>query len=171
MKNIFRFGLKRSVRGRLLLAALLVEAIMLTLLVSNSVRLQRSNMTEQAEEHARQIMPILNAALVAPMAQSDYVTLQAVLDESVSSRGIAYLLLQDSQGKTMAASGIDRHARLPELDPVFDLASEEDPPVYDLSTPIALAGQQLGVLRFGLDMSALKAANRQLLLQIGRAHV
>ncbi|WP_018227865.1 hybrid sensor histidine kinase/response regulator [Methyloversatilis universalis] len=165
MNNPFRLGLKRSVRGRLLLAALLVEAVMLTLLVSNSVRLQRANMTEQAEEHARQIMPILNAALVAPMAQSDYATLQAVLDESVSSRGIAYLLLQDTQGKTMAASGIARHARLPELDPVFDLASEEDPPVYDLSTPIALAGQQLGVLRFGLDMSALKAANRQLLLQ------
>ena len=165
MKNIFRFGLKRSVRGRLLLAALLVEAVMLTLLVSNSVRLQRSNMTEQAEEHARQVMPILNAALVAPMAQSDYATLQAVLDESVSSRGIAYLVLQDTQGKVVAASGIDRHARLPELDPVFDLASEEDPPVYDLGTPIALAGQQLGMLRFGLDMSALKAANRQLLLQ------
>ena len=165
MSPRLRLGLTRSVRGRLLLAAILVEAVMLTLLVSNSVRLQRAHMTEQAEEHARQIMPILNAALVAPMAQSDYATMQAVLDESVSSRGVAYLLLTDSRGKTVASSGIAREAPLPELDAQFDLDSEDDPPVYDLSTPIALAGQQLGVLRFGLDMSALQTANSELLFQ------
>jgi len=165
VSRLFDFRLRRSVRGRLLIAAIVVEAVMLTLLVSNSVRLQRTHMTEQAERHAQQIVPILNAALVAPMAQSDYATMQAVLDESRSSQGIAYLILRDSGGHVVAHSGWSRDAPVPQTDERFDLSVEEDPPIYDLVTPVALAGQPLGQLHFGLDMSALRSANRQLLLQ------
>jgi signal transduction histidine kinase/ActR/RegA family two-component response regulator len=165
VSRLFDFRLRRSVRGRLLIAAIVVEAVMLTLLVSNSVRLQRTHMTEQAERHAQQIVPILNAALVAPMAQSDYATTQAVLDESRSGQGIAYLILRDSGGHLVAHSGWSRDQPMPQADERFDLSVEDDPPIYDLVTPVALAGQPLGQLHFGLDMSALGSANRQLLLQ------
>lgn len=165
MIRLFDVNLKRSVRGRLLLAAVVVEAVMLTLLVANSVRLQHTHMTEQAERHAQQIVPILNAALVAPMAQSDYATMQAVLDESRSSQGIAYLILRDIGGHVVAHSGWSRDRPMPRADERFDLSVEDDPPIYDRVTPVALAGQQLGQLHFGLDMSALRAANSQLLLQ------
>ena len=63
------FRLLRSVRGRLLLAAVVVEAVMLTLLIGNSLRLLREHMAEQERSHARQMEPVLNAALVAPLAQ------------------------------------------------------------------------------------------------------
>jgi signal transduction histidine kinase/ActR/RegA family two-component response regulator len=157
--------LTRSIRGRLLLAALLVEAVMLTLLVSNSLRLQRENLIDQAQLHVRQIGPVLNAALVAPMAQRDYATLQAVLDESRSSQGIVYLILNDNRGKIVAISGWKRDQPPPPLDERFDLDKEDDPPRYDVSTPIVLAGQELGLLRYGLDMSHMAVANRELLLQ------
>ncbi|HNF88604.1 MAG TPA: Two-component hybrid sensor and regulator, partial [Thiobacillaceae bacterium] len=100
--------LPRTVRGRLLLVALVVETVMLTLLVGNSLRLLQGSLGEQAEIHAAQMAPVLNAALVAPMAQSDYATVQAILNESSAVAGIAYLAVTDSQGRMVAISGWPR---------------------------------------------------------------
>ena len=98
-------SLRSSLRGRLLALALLVEATMLVLLISNSLRLLHDNMGEQARLHAEQLAPILNAALVAPMAQSDYATVQAVLDESRTAQGLEYLAVVDKSDHIVAVSG------------------------------------------------------------------
>jgi signal transduction histidine kinase/CheY-like chemotaxis protein len=154
----------RTVRGRLLLAAILVEGLMLTLLVSNSLRLLHGHMTEQAQRHAEQIAPVLIAALVAPLAQHDQATVQAVLDESRTSKGIAYLAMLDAHGKPLAFSGWNMETPLPQPDQHFSILSRETPR-YDVAVPVTLAGQALGSLRFGLDLSQIVAAQRQLLTQ------
>lgn len=92
----------RTVRGRLVLAALLVEFVMLAILVGNSLRLLHDAMGDQAREQAEQIAPVLSAALVAPLAQYDYATVQAVLDESHAIRGIDYLAVTDASGVIVA---------------------------------------------------------------------
>ncbi|TSA14722.1 MAG: hypothetical protein D4R79_02940 [Comamonadaceae bacterium] len=81
-----RFTPWRTVRGRLVLSALLVELVMLAILVGNSLRLLHEAMGEQAREQAEQIAPVLSAALVAPLAQYDYATVQAILNESQAIR-------------------------------------------------------------------------------------
>ncbi len=155
----------RSVRGRLLLAAILVEATMLTLLVTNSLRLLSDHMTEQARSHAEQMAPVLNAALVAPMAQRDYATVQAILDESRVVQGIDYLAMLDTANKLVAVSGWKREQPLPPPDKAFRLFGNGDTPRYDVVTPVSLAGQKLGTLHFGLNLSRILAAHRQLLNQ------
>ena len=155
----------RSVRGRLLLAAILVEATMLTLLVTNSLRLLSDHMTEQARNHAEQMAPVLNAALVAPLAQRDYATVQAILDESRVVQGIDYLAMVDAGGKLVAVSGWKRDQPLPPPDKAFHLFGNDEAPRYDVVTPVRLAGQKLGTLHFGLNLSRILAAHRQLLTQ------
>ena len=155
----------RSVRGRLLLAAILVEATMLTLLVTNSLRLLSDHMTDQARSHAEQMAPVLNAALVAPLAQRDYATVQAILDESRVVQGIDYLAMVDAGDKLVAVSGWKRDQPLPPPDKAFQLFGNGDAPRYDVVTPVSLAGQKLGTLHFGLNLSRILAAHRQLLNQ------
>ena len=70
----------KTVRGRLL-PRLAGEAVMLALLIGNSVRLLYDSLSDQAKRHARQMSPILNAALMAPLAQRDH-TVRAILDET-----------------------------------------------------------------------------------------
>ena len=140
----------RSVRGRLLLAAVVVEAAMLTLLVANSLRLLSGHMTEQAASHAAQIAPVLNAALVAPMAQRDYATLQAILDESRVNRGIDYIAVLDAHDKPAALSGWPREEPLPEPDRSFRLFKSGGIPRYNVVSPVILAGQKLGTLSAAL---------------------
>jgi len=155
----------RTVRSRLLLTAIAVEAIMLTLLVSNSLRLLQDSLGTQAENHVAQMAPVLNAALVAPLAQSDTATVQAILDESRAVPGINYLAVIDRNGKLVAISGWPREQALPEVDPGFSLDQKDGIPRYDVERPIKLAGQTLGTLRYGLDLSHIIAARHELVTQ------
>ncbi len=155
----------KTLRGRMLAAAMAVETVMLTLLVANSVRLLYSSLTEQAQLHADQVTPVLNAALVAPLAQHDYATLQAVLDESRSGGGVEYLAVKDSGGKLVAISGWPRDRALPPPEKILTLEPKDGAARYDVSAPVALAGQRLGSVQFGLDLQHIVAARKDLLLQ------
>jgi len=155
----------KTLRGRMLAAAMVVEAIMLTLLVANSVRLLYGSLAEQAKLHAEQVAPVLNAALVAPLAQRDYATLQAVLDESRSTGGVLYLAVADSKGKLVATSGWPQDRSLPAPDPALTLDAKDGVARYDVTVPVSLAGQKLGVVQFGLDLAHIVQARRDLLTQ------
>jgi signal transduction histidine kinase/ActR/RegA family two-component response regulator/HAMP domain-containing protein len=148
-----------------LLAAVLIEAVMLALLVTNSLRLLRDYMSGQVERQAAQIGPVLIAALVAPLAQRDFATVQAVLDESRAEHGIDYLVVVDGSGKTAASSGWNRDKPLPVMVGSFAQLEGESITRYDVTRPIALAGQNLGTLHFGLDLSQIFAARHALLTQ------
>ena len=152
----------RTLRGRMLLAALAVEAVMLFVLVANSVRLLEDAMGEQARSHARQIIPILNAALVAPLAQRDYATVQAVLDETKATEGMDYVAVEDAQGHLVGAAGWPANQTLPPPDAEFAIDGDETRPRYDVAEPIVLAGQKLGTLHFGLDLGVIAEARRNL---------
>jgi signal transduction histidine kinase/CheY-like chemotaxis protein/HAMP domain-containing protein len=161
----FRFPRLRTVRGRLLLAAIAVEAVMLTLLVGNSLRLLQASLGAQAENYAAQMAPVLNAALVAPLAQSDTATVQAILNESQAVSGINYLAVLDREGELVAISGWPRGQPLPEVDPGFSLKQRDGIPRYDVARPISLAGQSLGTLRYGLDLGHIIRARTDLVTQ------
>ncbi|MGE5476049.1 MAG: ATP-binding protein [Bacteroidales bacterium] len=155
----------KTVRARLLVAALFVEAFMLTMLVGNSVRLLYSSLAEQARMHAEEVTPVLNAALVAPLAQRDYATLQAILNESRSADGITYLAVADRRGKVVASSGWAADAELPAADVSFSLDDKGGGTRYDVAVPVRLAGQELGTLHFGLALGHIVAARRTLVVQ------
>lgn len=156
----------RSVRGRLLLVAITVEALMLTLLVTNSLRLLTDNMGTQAQRHADQIAPVLIAAIIAPLAQRDYATVQAVLDESTATSGIEYMAVTDHADRRLASSGWPAETPLPK--PATELRLFEGnakAPRYDVARPIVIYGQQLGVLHFGLSLKQITEAHSQLFKQ------
>ena len=155
----------RSLRGRLLLLALAVEALMLTLLVGNSLRLLIGSMGAQAQAHAAQISPVLVAALVAPLAQRDIATVQAVLEESNSVAGVEYVAVLDTRGRIVAASGWPLDKPLPAAANELHLSLDDAQPRYDVARPIQLAGQTLGTLHFGVNLAHIAAARRQLMTQ------
>lgn len=160
-----RFSPLRSVRGRLLLLAVVVEAVMLTLLVANSLRLLNTHMGEQAKRQAEQLAPILKAAITAPLAQRDDATIQAILDESHAIKAIDYLAVTDRAGKRVASSGWPLTEPLPEADASFPLSLTGHALRYDVVAPVSYFGEPLGKLHFGLDLSAIVAAKEALFMQ------
>ncbi len=156
---------QRTIRGRLLFLAIMVELLMLTILVANSLRLLHGAMTTQARMQAGQMSPVLKAALTAPMAQRDYATVQAVLDESRAAGGVVYITVVDSSGRHVASNGWPKELPLPPQSITVPLFESGHSPRYDVVVPVSYFNQPLGTLHFGLDLSQIMVARRSLVIQ------
>ncbi len=156
---------RRTIRGRLLFLAIVVELLMLTILVANSLRLLHGAMTTQARMQAGQMSPVLKAALTAPMAQRDYATVQAVIDESRAAGGVEYITVVDNSGHNVATNGWPRERPLPPGSGKAPLFERGKTPRYDVVVPVSYFNQPLGTLHFGLDLSQIMVARRSLVIQ------
>jgi signal transduction histidine kinase len=155
-----------SLRTRLILASILVETVMLTLLVGNSLRLMQDRLLEQAQLRVDELQTLLNAALAAPLAQRDYATLADLLEQSRRDQGIVYLALVDGvTGKIVSAAGWDRTRPLPEAQRQLAIDTAMPRERFDLAVPIRIAGQTLGLLHYGLSTEFLTRARAHLLQQ------
>lgn len=152
---------RKSLRYKLLIASVVVEFVMLSLLVANSIRLIQTSLSNQGLARVEEIRPLLNAALSVPLAQRDYGTLQEILNEIQNRDGIAYLAVFNSDNKLIAATGWDAHRPLPGL----DVDMNGDDATFDTQMNIGIAGQSYGVLRYGLSTEFLTTAKTQLLQQ------
>ncbi len=152
----------RSLRFRLLLISLLVEGVMLTLLVANSVRLMDHELRAQTEERLAELSPLLNASLGVPLAQRDYATLTDLLHQFRRDGAITYLVLFDRSGKAVASEGWADSRSLP--GPDRDIATVDDKR-YDGELPILVNNQQYGRLRFGVSLDYLDLARGRILRQ------
>lgn len=141
----------RTVRGRLLILALCVEAVILALMVGNGVRVLYESMADQGQRSANQLLPVLSAALAEPMAQEDFARVQAIVDQSGRGEGFDLLAVIASDGRIVASSG--------------EQANSDDAPRSDIAQPIRHAGRDLGQLRFRLNTDPIAAARRNLFAQ------
>lgn len=155
----------RSLRFKLVFASVIVELIMLSLLVANSVRLIESSLLDLAKVRFREVDHLLNTALAGPLVQRDYATLQEILDSSRSADGYVYLALFDDSGRMTVVSGWDRSRPLPP--PQTDLAANGDNTRdrFDGSMPIEISGRIYGTLRYGVSTRFLSRAKSHLLSQ------
>ena len=156
----------RSVRGRLLLLAIAIEALMLSLLVTNSLRLLTEHMGRQAQSQVDSMAPVVIAAIVAPLAQRDDATIQAVIEESTRVGAIDYLAVTSRDGRIVAISGWPVDRALPLADPKLDvLDRSKDEARYDVIVPVERYGQALGNLHIGLNLTQIRTAHSQLFAQ------
>ena len=163
--ELHRITPRQTIRGRLLLLAVTIELLMLSILVANSLRLLHDAMVAQARRQAGQMYPVLKAALTAPMAQQDYATVQAVINESRAAGGVDYLAVVDSSGSRIAAAGWPAGTPLPPASVRFTLFDRSALPRYDVVAPVSYLGQSLGTLHYGLNLSQIIVARQTLLVQ------
>jgi PAS domain S-box-containing protein len=155
-----------SLRAKLVLASVVVEICMLTLLVSNSVRLMHERLLEQAQLRVAEMNVLLNAAVAGPLALRDYATLVDLLEESRRDRGIEYLVLQDHNGgPIIVAAGWDRKHALPPAKTRISPDDIEPGTRLDIQVPIGIAGHTLGRLQYGMSTEFLASARAHLLRQ------
>ncbi len=156
-----QINFRHSLRFRLLIASILVELVMLTLLVTNSVRLIHNALNAQGIARTEEIRPLLNAALSGPLAQRDYGTLQEIINEIQSHNGLAYLAIFDNNDKLIASNNWNGHRKPPQTDTDLNV----DDGYFDTMVEISIAGQKYGTLRYGLSTEFLTSAKSNLLRQ------
>jgi signal transduction histidine kinase len=156
-----------SLRFKLMLASTMVEALMLGLLLLNTVRLIDQAMLASTEAALRQTVPMLNVSTAPYVMQGDYATLQDNLNEMLGSvdQGVVYIIVRDMSGRIVAKAGSVDPQTLPP--PSTDLKDALSGAVLHIERPLSLAGQQVGTLRFGLSTRIIALAKINLIEQSG----
>src|SRR4249920_1755908 len=141
-----RLALFRSLRGQYLLGGIVVFAVTLGLLSWNAHRLLSQASEERFLAEQQAFAPLLVAAIGPLLASRDYATLGDLVRDITAARHLTLLEVFDSRGRVAAGRGdaAQAHARIS-------------------SVPVEMAGQTLGMLRFGISTEALTLARRKLL--------
>lgn len=141
----------RSFRFKLVLASVVVEALMLSVLIWNSTRITGDALNEIFQDRVETLVPLMNTTLAIPLAQRDYATLDERLKRIVRSDSLVYLEVRDELGKIAASQGEVSEAT--QLDVSFDTSDR----IYDQTFNITLADRVIGQARYGLNVSLLQA--------------
>ena len=150
-----------SLRMRLLLAGVLVQTVMLALLIVNGISVMEEKLGERTRAHLDDQKQFLKAVLAPPLAAGDYATAQKVLERVRRDDGIAYLVLFDATGKTVAASGSERD-RSPPLNERPQHKGVGKAGHLDTEIAIEMDGRAQGTLRFGLSTAFMQTARSEL---------
>jgi diguanylate cyclase (GGDEF)-like protein/PAS domain S-box-containing protein len=135
---------------------------MIALLVFNNVRLSESQLREQAQVRVESVAPLLNAALLGPMMQRDYGTVQDILTEAMNSQGFVYLILLDMRRRPIVAVGDAKDMNPAPLDQAPDPYTDK---TMDMELAIGVGENHYGFLRYGIDVSFVSAARQSLTRQ------
>lgn len=151
---------RHSLRGKLLLASILVEVVMLGLLVGNSVRLIQHHMVQLTESRIQAMELAYKTAVAVPLASRDYATLRDILDGWRKAEDILYLVVADNNGRILAATGWDDETPLPE--PGRDNLGQA---LTHVSFNVDYLGQIYGRVQYGLSTDTIQQAKRELFTQ------
>jgi diguanylate cyclase (GGDEF)-like protein len=150
----------KSLRVRLLVASLAVEAVMLALLVGNSLRLIHDHLLRQTQARMAGMELAYKTAVAGPLAARDYATLRDILDGWRRAQDVEYLAVTDPEGRVLAVSGWPAERPLPAASAGFAVGE-----LHHAVIPVDYLGQTYGSLHYGLSLAYLETARRELFSQ------
>jgi signal transduction histidine kinase len=150
---------RKSLRFRLIVASVLVEVVMLSLMIGNNIRQTGLHLTALTQARATELSETFSVSLGPPLAARDHASLRALVDRLAGLPDVVYLTVSDLSGRTLAAAG-DVPASLPAPDPAVD-SSRQD---FHARAGIELYGQVYGHLHYALSLEALHRASREALI-------
>lgn len=160
---MLRTTLLSSLRARFIVASILVQCAVLTVLLFNTTRVWNDMVLRSTEVRIAELSRLLNAAFATSLSTGDLARAADLLDGIRAPEGIDYLVLLDPRGKIIAARGWDIARPLPEPSKLDQSASIQ--PLIDAATPIGFGGEKLGELRFGISTEIMSQGIERLVVQ------
>jgi diguanylate cyclase (GGDEF)-like protein/PAS domain S-box-containing protein len=141
------FG-RLSLRYKLTLAALGVEALMLAFLIANGVQLTTQALENQAQQRVHEIAETLEAALLGPLSQQDDASVRDITESLRSEAGLQMIEVRDSRQRVVHQVGSGGNAN-----------------DFHLTHTVELAGQRYGEIALALSGEFIQEARRRYLQQ------
>lgn len=150
----------RSLRTRLLVVSLLIEALMLAMLVANSVRLLQEHLVRQTEMRIQSVELAYKTAVAVPLVSRDYATLRDILEGWKGAEDVSYIAVTDQRGKQIVSLGWPAEQPLP----VPTLVGNSGDVVH-VVFQVDFQGVTYGHVHYGLSQSFFRDARQALLTQ------
>jgi len=149
-----------KLKYKLIFFTFIVELIMLTLLIFNSVHIIQKHLISQAEKQLDELKYSLHTSLAVPLITRDYGSVKSVIDEFTASNKIEYIVVYKDT-KAMLSSNYDKTKEMPALSKGF--SPEES--IYHAVTHVDYQGQRYAEVFFGINTTFLKQASDELFLE------
>ncbi|MFP5408233.1 MAG: EAL domain-containing protein [Gammaproteobacteria bacterium] len=134
------FG-RLSLRYKLTLSALGVEALMLSLLIAHGVQLTTQTLQTQAERRLQETARTLEAALVAPLAQQDDASVHDLVEALLQADGLKMIAVRDGNNQIIHQAGVSGTAA-----------------DFHRTHPVEVAGQRYGEVALVLSGNFIQEA-------------
>jgi diguanylate cyclase (GGDEF)-like protein len=141
----------RSIRFKLVAAAIVVEVSMLGLLLANSYRLVTEALESQTQARLDALTPLLDASLAGRVFQRDHSEIDSILHQLVSKQPteFRYIVVLGSRGEKLAQVG-DLPTTVEDDTSVVAALSDM---TFDTRIQLTLPGNtRVGTVRFGLSL-------------------
>ncbi len=158
-----------SIRFRLLLASTVVQVVLLSVLLANSVRLMNNALSASLDTTITQNASMLLAMATAYGEQENYGGMQDVLGELLadSGEGLIYVRIVAPGDRLLVHSGLPYMTHLPEPDGMrqgfLERLRADD--LIHIRRPLLLPKNEVGFLQFGISISVLTEARRAIMEQ------
>ncbi len=155
--------MKMSLAWKWAIASLLIESLMLSLLLIKNVGQLEDNLSNQTHIRLNEQKILLQSALVAPIIQMDYATIDAILNETKNISTIDYLIVVDNENNCISSVGWSDCKNLPKIETnPFSKESLKDER-FDTSIPITLFSQTLGKVYLGFSTKFYIQAKKEMI--------
>ncbi len=152
----------RSLRFKMVTAAITIELIMLSALLFNSFRLLDQAVESQTQTRLEALSPLLDAALAGRVFQRDHAEVKAILTRLTSSSQLTeinYITVLDTADNIIASAGHPDPGDLPREDNSVTEALTDL--TYDVRLPLTIIGTEVGSVHFGLSLVSMVATKDQ----------
>lgn len=151
----------RSLRFRLVAAAIAIELVMLSVLLANSFNLLDEAVKSQTQARLEALSPLLDAALAGRVFQRDHSEVKAIINRLTAPEdsGIDYIAVFDSFGTLLAHTGNFN----PEAPPGEDhnVTTALTDLTYDTRLPLTIIGNEVGTVHFGISLTSMVATQNK----------
>src|SRR5688500_17753529 len=154
-----------SLRLKLFLGVLVVQALMLAALTVESVDVMNDRLEERAQLRLDEKKRLLAVELAGPLARRDITAIESVLSRVRSDDDITYLAVFDRAGEVVARTGWSAETPLPELGVGLHDEIARHSGRFDTAVGIEAGGEPLGRVHFGFSTAFMESARAQLIGQ------
>lgn len=161
---------RSSIRFRLLAASTLVQVLLLSLLLFNSVRLMNDASMASVATMVDQNAAMLHAMATAYGEHDQLSALEDLLHELLvdASEGLIYVRIGQNEDDVLLNAGNTAGVRLDELPPgIGPFGPIRGSGLMHVRKPLLLDRNEVGYLQFGVSVSMLESARRAILTQGG----
>lgn len=148
-------AINKSLRFKIVLTSVVVEVIMLTLLLGNSLRIINIEIDNQSLIKKETTTLLLDAALSIPLFERDSATLTELLDKLIHADKSEFLYIKvfDESGRVFSEkNNFDEHVNLHDN-------------VLHVSSPLTIGNENIGKVSFGMSTQSLHDSKQTLLNQ------
>ncbi len=151
----------RSLRFKLVAAAITVELVMLSALLANNFRLLQEAIESQTQVRLEAISPLLDAALAGRVFQRDHAEVAAIIDRLTTTHltEINYITVLDQSGSVIASAGNRNPGTLPSED--HSVVEALTDLTYDVRLPLTIIDTEVGSVHFGLSLASMVATQNR----------